>query len=279
MNPKYPIYIISKGRWENCPTAKWFEKVNIPYHVVIEPCEYKQYSSVINEKKIYTLPFENLGQGSIPARNWVWDHAVFINAAKYWIIDDNIYAFNRLNNNRTIRVFSGATLKAMEDFTDRYENVVLSGPDYRHFARQNNKIPPYVLNTRIYSCILIKTSANYRWRGKYNEDTDLSLRVLKDGYCTILFKAFPIDKVTTMTMKGGNTDNVYIDNDHRRKFAESLVNQHPDCVKVVWKWNRWQHHVDYKRFKKNKLIKKNELHIPVGVDNYGMKLIKRVNIL
>lgn len=53
-----------------------------------------------------------------------------------------------------------------------------------------------------------------------NEDTDLSFRALKDGYCTILFNAFLCDKAQTMTMKGGNTDELYKD-DGRWLMAES----------------------------------------------------------
>ena len=57
-------------------------------------------------------------------------------------------------------------------------------------------------------------------------------------------------------MKGGNTDNVYHDTDNRREFAESLREQHPDVVEVVWRYERWHHQVNYKPFKDNKLIKK-----------------------
>ena len=77
------------------------------------------------------------------------------------------------------------------------------------FAKRKFKIPPYYPNTRIYSCMLIKNDIPYRWRGRYNEDTDLSIRVLKDGWCTILFNAFLADKSQTMTMKGGNTEDLY----------------------------------------------------------------------
>ena len=108
--------------------------------------------------------------------------------------------------------------------------------------------------SRIYSCILLDNKTPHRWRGKYNEDTDLSLRILKDGLCTVLFYAFLQCKVTTMTMKGGNTEELY--GEGRLKFAESLVKQHPDVAKVTKKYGRWHHHVDYSGFKKNKLIKK-----------------------
>ena len=93
MNPKHPIYIISKGRWDCRLTSKALERINVPYHIVIEPQEYEQYANVINPKKILVLPFSNLEQGSIPARNWVWEHSISIGAKRHWILDDNIYSF------------------------------------------------------------------------------------------------------------------------------------------------------------------------------------------
>ena len=103
----------------------------------------------------------------------------------------------------------------------------------------------------------------------YNEDTDLSLRVLKDGYCTVLFNAFLAGKVTTMRMKGGNTDELYAD-DGRKKMAEALVELHPDVAKLTKKFGRWHHQVNYRPFKKNKLIRKEGLTISEGVNDYGM---------
>lgn len=111
------------------------------------------------------------------------------------------------------------------------------------------------MNTRVYSCILISNDIKHEWRGRYNEDTDLCLRVLKDGDCTILFNAYLCKKLPTMTVKGGNTDELYAD-DGRLLMAESLRDQHPDVTKIVWKWGRWQHSVDYSVFKKNKLKRK-----------------------
>ena len=75
-----------------------------------------------------------------------------------------------------------------------------------------------------------------------------------------------------MTMGGSNTDNVYIDGDNRLKFAQSLEKQHPDVVRVVKKFGRWHHQVNYKSFENNKLIRKSDIIINNGIDNYGMKL-------
>jgi hypothetical protein len=270
---KYPIYIISKDRSSRCLTAKALDRMRLDYYVVIEPQQLLEYAEYIDLDKIITLPFSNLDQGSIPARNWVWEHSLKNNFSRHWVLDDNIEAFNRLNNNEKFEVETSAIFEACEDFTDRYKNVGLSGMNYYSFAKKTDKVPPYYQNTRIYSCILVDNSLPFRWRGKYNEDTDLSLRVLKGGYCTILFNAFLCGKVTSMRMKGGNTNNVYAKTDNRREFAESLQRQHPDLVKVVWRFNRWHHQVNYKPFKENKLIKRDNLLIKNENNEYGMKLI------
>lgn len=253
-------------------TSRVLERMRVPYSIVVEPQEFDNYAAVIDPSKILALPFSNLGQGSIPARNWIWEHAIAAGAKRHWILDDNIEAFNRLNRNSKPVVDTGAIFKAAEDFVDRYENVALAGFNYYSFCKSTEKIPPYYLNTRIYSCILIRNDIPYRWRGRYNEDTDLSIRVLKDGLCTVLFNAFLAGKVCTMRMKGGNTDELYKD-DGRLKMAQSLAEQHPDVVKVVWRFKRWHHHVDYRPFKANKLKRRGDVEMPKGVNNYGMKLI------
>lgn len=273
MNPKYPVYIVSKGRWESRLTAKALDYMQVPYYIVIEPQEYNNYSAVISSKKILVLPFSNLGRGSVPARNWIWRHAISLGAKRHWILDDNINRFYRFNNNRKIPVDDGTIFRCAEDFIDRYENIAIAGFQYDFFFPASEFHPPFTTNTRIYSCILINNNIPYRWRGKYNEDTDLSIRVLKDGWCTILFYAFLAKKMTTLLMKGGNTDELYKD-DGRLKMAKSLTEQHSDIATITYRWNRWQHLVDYSSFKKNKLVRKKGLFIPQGINNYGMKLIK-----
>lgn len=274
MNPKYPVYIISKGRWKTRFTSKALERIFVPYRIVVEPQEYDAYASVISEQKILVLPFSNLGQGSIPARNWVWDHSLAEGHKRHWILDDNIRWFARWHKNECYRATSGTTFKAIEDFTDRYENIALSGMQYDKFVARWQKRNPFILNTRIYSCILVNNNVPHRWRGRYNEDTDLSLRVLKDSWCTVLFVAFTCEKVATMMVKGGNTEALYClaDKDGRWLMAESLRTQHPDVVRVVWKFRRWQHAVDYRPFKKNRLILRKDVVISEGPDNYGMVL-------
>lgn len=288
MENKYPIFIVSKGRWESRLTSKALEEINASYKIVIEKHQYKEYASVIESEKILILPqsyldnydtFDELGEtrskGPGAARNFVWDYATELGVKRHWVMDDNILCFERFNRNRRIRVNSATIFRAAEDFVDRYENVPISGLNYHKFCIDTGEYPAFVLNTRIYSCLLIENSAPYRWRGRYNEDTDLSLRVLKDGLCTIQFNAFLCEKVTTQVVKGGNTEEFY-KNEGTLPKSKMIEDMHPDVSQVVWKFNRWHHYVDYSPFKNNKLIKKEGLVIPQGINNYGM-VLKKIN--
>jgi hypothetical protein len=286
MNPDYPIYIVSKGRWESRLTSKALEKINVPYKIVVEEHERDQYANVIDPAKVLVLPQEYLdkyetcdglggekSKGPGAARNFAWEHSIASGANRHWVMDDNIASFNRLNRNLMCKVESGTIFKVVEDFVDRYENLAIAGFNYDFFAKAKEKIPPFVLNTRIYSLLLIQNDLPFRWRGRYNEDTDLSLRVLKKGFCTMQFNAFLQEKATTQTLKGGNTDDFYSKEGTLPK-SQMLADLHPDVAKVAWRFNRWHHHVDYRAFKKNKLQRKKDIFIPNVVNNFGMKLLE-----
>lgn len=283
---RYPICIPSKGRWDCARVNKLLDRMGVSYRFFVEETEGDKYINVLGENKVVVMPFHDLGQGSIPARNFIWEWAKEHGHKRHWTVDDNIIAFGRITNNREWRVRGGGFFMAMEDFVDRHENIAMAGPHACAFIdKANENLTPFMLNNRVYSCILLDTSLPHRWRGRYNEDTDLSLRLLKDGYCTLLFRALFMKKPDTAggmhesrrnVVKGGNTDNVYNTGDHRLAFAQSLADQHPDVVKVVWKFNRWHHQVDYSPFKKNKLILKPGI-TPIKANNeYGMRLV-RVN--
>jgi hypothetical protein len=269
--------------------------MKVHHYIAIEPQDFDDYTKSIKDKNLsdyatlLILPFSNHGDGPGRARNWCWDHAITLGAKRHWVLDDNIQYFYRLNENKKYICNSGNYFRACEDFVDRYENVPLAGLQYKFFIAARGNLPPYYLNTRIYSVLLIDTSCKHRWRGRYNEDTDLSLRVLKDGDCTIEFYFFSQNKIATQVLKGGNTAEFY----HKEKAKETdenglaisynadgtinksqmLVNMHPDVCKIVWKYGRWHHWVDYSPFKKNKLRLKKDITIHEEPNNYGVRLI------
>lgn len=203
-------------------------------------------------------------------------------------MDDNINGFYRLNKNSKIKIKSPVFFKAMEDFILRYANISMGGPNYYMFAPSKAPLPPYFLNTKVYSCNLIKNDVPFRWRGRYNEDVILSLDMLKAGWCTIQFMAFLQNKMPTQALKGGNTSELYQAGEHKVKSkdqkysatgtipkAKMLAEVHPDVATITWRYGRWHHHVDYTPFKNNKLIRVADLKQFKDVDNYGIELIKK----
>ena len=298
-NPDYPVYIISKGRSDSMVTSRSLARMKIPHYIAIEPQDeddYKKSLDVFAIRDYVTLliaPFSNHGDGPGRARNWCWDHSMTLGFERHWVLDDNISDFYRLHENKRIRVETGAIFKAAEEFTDRYTNVPISGFQYRFFIAPNQKYPAFVKNTRIYSCLLIANDCKHRWRGRYNEDTDICLRVLKDGDCTIQFNAFMQGKLATQTLKGGNTAEFYhAENTDQKSIvtgkdlndtgynslgtankSQMLVDMHPDVARIAWRYGRWHHYVDYSPFKKN-MLKFRENYVPMSGNNeYGLKLV------
>jgi hypothetical protein len=85
---KYPIYIVSKGRYENPLTAKFFKKDNVSFKIVVEPQEYEKYCQSVGKEYVLKLPFANLGVGSYPARNFCWEHSIKNGHDRHWVFDD-----------------------------------------------------------------------------------------------------------------------------------------------------------------------------------------------
>ena len=56
MNPEYPIYIVSKGRWKSRLTSRALEYMKVPYHIIVEEAEYEEYAKVIDKDKILITP-------------------------------------------------------------------------------------------------------------------------------------------------------------------------------------------------------------------------------
>lgn len=288
-NPKYPIYVVSKGRhWlGKSHTSNRLSQMNVKHYLVVEPQEYDLYCENFNNEFVEVIKmdmhckdtydcFSDLGNinstGAGAVRNFCWDHSIKNGFEWHWVMDDNLEGFDRLWRGKRIMTMTGETFRSCERFIDRYDNVAIAGLNYSKFCKDGDRVPPYVLNTRIYSCLLIRNNIPYRWRGRYNEDTDLSLRALKDGWCTVQFNLFLCAKRTTQQKKGGNTDEFYSDEGTIPK-SQMLVDMHPDVTKMVYKFNRWHHVVDYSGFKQQLTHKKN-CDNKNYVNEYGMKIIQ-----
>jgi hypothetical protein len=289
IQPKYPIYVITKGRWEKTHTIDTLEDMGVDFYICVEPKEYDNYCSnpKVDKNKILILPedYSERGQGAVPVRNFVWEHAVQNGHSKHWQLDDNIIWFYRWNKNKQIKVRDGVFFRIMEDFSDRYSNLGLVSCQYKSFVPQiDSGREEYILNTRAYSCILIDTDLldnrlTERWRGRYNDDTDLTLRVLSLGdICTVNFNSLLSGKQTSGSMKGGMAE-IYDNHSHNgyQKKFDALKDNWPDLVTLTNKRHkdgRPHHHIEYTKHFTQQLVLKDGVDLQPKVDNYNMTLKK-----
>lgn len=262
---KYPIYIVSKNRWQpqRSKTANYLVKMKIPFNIVVEKDQYDNYRKALPEDlcRVLVIPQKYFDEyetndpvgdkkgkskGSGCARNFAGAHSKKCGHKKHWVMDDNIHCFYTFYNNRKLRVYDKGWFRMFEDFVDSFPNVKMAGPNYCFFVSESQVYHPYTYNTRVYSCNLISNDIPFKWRGRYNEDTLLSLDILSAGYDTLLTNFLLQDKATTMTVKGGNCDEIY--KDGTKEKSEIMVREYPKISKLVWKFSRWHHEINYKGF-------------------------------
>lgn len=276
--PLYPIYVPSKGRGHlnNVSTMSILERDNVPYNLVVEPQEEDIYRERFPKANVLVLPFRDRGS-VVPARNWIKEHATASGAERHWQLDDNIVTFYYRYKGQRLHCRAGIALRACEDLTDRYENVAISGLQYGMFAAENKPYPPFTVNQHVYSCSLILNSLPHWWRGMRNEDTDICLQVLSDGWCTLLLNAFLADKLGTLKREGGNTTTLgYWETDGRLKMARELERRWPGVVEVKRRFGRAQHVVAFNWRKFDTPLIRKENPRPPADYNIELKAIQDV---
>jgi hypothetical protein len=272
-NPRFPIYIPSKGRATPGHTMRILDQIGVPFRVVVEEAEHATYAARWGAERLLVLdpayqrdyetcddlgPEVSPGVGAV--RNFILDHARAEGHAWHWMADDNISMFERLHHNRRTPVGDGTIFYAMETFCLRYLNVAMAGPNYHMFAPSRAEHAPFKTGTRIYSCQLVRSDVPFRWRGRWNDDTITCLDLLKAGWQTVLFNAFLQHKLRTQLVAGGMTD-LYREHGTLVK-SQMLTRTHPDVTRVVWRFRRWHHEVDYSRWRNRPLVRRPDVELP-----------------
>lgn len=287
---RYPVYIPSKGRADVCFTARCLTKYETPFYLVVEPQEEETYRKLFPAVTFLVLPWQGddpvrrefcqqrgiENGGLIAVRNWIKEHSITLGAERHWQLDDNIRCFYRRYQGRRLYCEPGLALHVCEEFTDRYENVALSGLNYAMFAPDNKRLLPLQVNCHVYSCTLVNNAIPFRWRIAYNDDTDICLQALSTGWNTILLNTFVCHKLRTMVVKGGNTADLY-QGDGRLKMARSLERLWPGVVTTERRFQRPQHVIKdgWKKFDTPLRLKPGiDLDKLPAVNEYGMRLVQ-----
>lgn len=263
----YPIYVVSKGRYDltKCLTVRHLNLMEVNHYIVVEPQEYDLYQAMIDSNHLkyskllkldmsYKDNYDTLdsvgdgrGKGPGGARNFCWEHSKSLGYKYHWVMDDNIDGFKLYTRNYKLKTRAGSAFNIVEDFFTRFKNVGMFSLNYAMFIDHLTQPKGYTLNTRMYSCMFIRNDIPFRWRGRYNEDTIISLDLLTHGWCTLELNSFLAEKVATQRIKGGNTAEFY-SKDGTGPKTEMLIKVYPQYSKQVYKFHRIHHYVDYSSF-------------------------------
>lgn len=236
--PTYPIFVPSKDRYQanRALTVRWLLRDGVPFRLVCEPSQAEEYAKVVGDERILETPRDDMKL--LGTRNYIRDVAEAEGHEKHWQIDDNVAEIYRVWRGERLHCLAGPAFRVIDDFTDRYENIGVAGMNYMTFVRKG--LPPFYLNVHVYSITQINHAMPCRWRLVYNDDTDICLQALSSGWCTVLVNAFCGDKAATMSLHGGNTNQLY-EGDGRLKMSRALERKWPGVVSTDRRYRRPQH--------------------------------------
>ncbi len=260
-SPRFPFYIPTKGRPATQMTAARLLPLGVTPHLVVQSDEVDAYTEanpgcvVLAWPPSYMTDYERTPEldphpTTGAAHNFAWDHAREAGYSHHWIMDDNVRSFwfraqgGKFQSDPPARVFAWH-----EELATRYANLAgLSLGQGNTFSAA-----PFTLNTRLYCATLYRNDLHeygIRWRRGLNDDTIVSLDILKTGYL-VTAESHMLGIMKTGTSRrarlpGGMTD-FYANGGFIRKAAEA-IRLHPDCVKMVNRFGRIHHQIDYSQF-------------------------------
>lgn len=264
MSLMFPVYVISKGRWETPYTARALDAMGVPFQMIVEEREHGAYAEVVGEDRLLILPRAHLdhydvvidrdgdtGLGPGPARNFAMQHSLSSGHTAHWVLDDNIKGFQYMDRQAKVPAGDGAFFAIMEGFFGQWENLGACCPRHGVFSIPGQAGKPMSLNLVVYSCMLVNNDMGLEWRGRGVEDIDLSIRAWRANWATVVFNNLVQDKPGKNTTKGGNTSAIY---DQRLwRSAREAYLMHPDVIRIRRGRNKFQSRIDYRRVPRPRL--------------------------
>ena len=226
----YPIYIPSKNRARKI-TSKALEDSGVSnYYVIVEPQDYDDYASVYDSSNLLVLDQNDMGIQYV--RNFCKSHSRSLGFDYHWQIDDNIRDFRVRKNNKNVRDNPRNLMSAAAEYVKEYDNIGILG--FCHVGFAFAKTTPVDVNKQVYSCVLVNNRLDIEWRPDVVEDTDYSLQVLEQSYCTLLLNTFLSGKETTSTNSGGNDNS----DEWRMIRSKGLQKYWPGAFKITEQYGR-----------------------------------------
>lgn len=243
----WPVYIPSKGR-----AATLRLPGTAPCAIVVEPQEADAYRGHHRGERFLTLPVND--QGLPYARQWVKEHATAAGHEWFWMLDDDIAGYYRVERGRCVPAAAGVALEAAQAYALRYPYVGQAALEYQQYAwstRATHTLNGYcdvavAINTKLTAGIAFRPETDLK------VDRDFTLQVLAAGLWTVRACTVAFGAPKNGSNPGGLAP-TYAQQGREAKAVEVLCRLWPDiCTPQVKADGRVDAKIQWRAFKPRK---------------------------
>lgn len=226
------IYVVSRGRWDRCPTLESLPNVKRDVTLVLHESEKEKYLPLIQQHGCKAVAFEysTIGEKRLTI-------AKELAGPQFVMLDDDLTFYKRKSKDDW-------HLRPLEGQEDQFmfNEIDMALQHYAHVgisAREGqNRLPfPHVKNQRYMRVLGYQRDAYLACdhSAEYMEDFDIALQLLKRKLPSYIFTDYAQNQSGTQA-KGGCSLHRTIEKHEAAAIA--LQNRHPDCVKLRNKKNK-----------------------------------------
>lgn len=204
--PRFPLYVPTRGRAGSATTPELLRAAGLPYRLVVEPAETAAYAAAYPDAELVVLDRD--GAGIAFARRAAQDHAERTGAAFAWQLDDDLRAVKLSrpdgDKRREEPIGIGRALAIVEAVVGRFDGIGAAG--LKHLAWSRSERLDVAVNRNVAVAALLATGTGIAFRDGTIEDADHTLQLLAGGWSSVLFTRLVYQTPATGSEPGGNTE-------------------------------------------------------------------------
>lgn len=202
MKHQHPIFIATKGRAGTAKVLPLLDGCN--FTLVVEPQDHHAYASAYPGVSMVALPENN--RGIAFARQWILERARSEGLPWFWMMDDDVTGFFRVESGKCVRYAAKEVLLAAEMQICRTAWVALGALEYQQYAWSQKK--DRVMDSYCDVAVLINTRLTKlsKYRDGVKEDRDFVLQNLANGFSSMRTSHLAFSAPKNGTNKGGLHD-------------------------------------------------------------------------
>lgn len=177
----WPVFVTSKGRAATARTPSLLELSGAPHRICVEPAEVDAYAEHYPRRRL--LEIGDSARGLVYVRNWVLARARAEGLGWFWMLDDDIDSFYRVEGRKCVKAPAAAVLLAAQDIIGT-AMAAHGALEYQQFAWRQEKVA--ALNSYCDVAVAIHAGRTrgigFREGPDLKTDRDFTLQVMASGW-------------------------------------------------------------------------------------------------